>query len=119
MKKGSFFKSFGYAFKGIKWALEERNFRLHLVSTVLVVVLGLYFQISKYEWLVIVLCIALILSMELVNTAIEEIVNFISPEHHSKAGKIKDLAAGAVLVASICVFIIALIIFIPYLSILL
>jgi diacylglycerol kinase len=119
MSQHSILKSFSFAFKGIKLAITERNFRLHLISTVLVVAFGLAVHLSNFEWVIILFCIGLVLSMEIVNTAIEEIVNFISPEHHLKAGRIKDLAAAAVLVASIAVFIIALIIFIPHLSILL
>ncbi len=59
----------------------------------------------------------MVVSMELINTAIEEIVDFVSPGRHEKAGKIKDLAAAAVLIVSIVAFIIAIIIFIPYLPI--
>ncbi len=119
MSQHTILKSFYFALKGVKLALSERNFRLHLISTALVVVLGFIVHLSNAEWIIVLLCIGLVLSMELVNTAIEEIVNFISPEYHLKAGRIKDLAAAAVLVASIAVFIIALIIFIPHLSILL
>lgn len=117
-KKYPILKSFGFAFKGLNYALKERNFRLHLASTFLVISLGLYFNINRIEWIVILFCIGLVLSMELVNTAIEEIVNFISPEHNLRAGKIKDLSAAAVLIASIFVLIIAIFIFLPYISIL-
>ena len=119
-KKGnSLFSSFGFAFKGIQEVWKERNFKLHIISTFVAILMGFVFNISSIEWIIVLFCIGLVLSMELVNTAIEEIVNFISPEYHVKAGKIKDLAAAAVLIASIAVFIIALIIFIPHLSILL
>ena len=119
-KKGNaLFSSFGFAFKGIQEVLKERNFKLHLISAFVAILMGFIFNISSFEWIIVLFCIGLVLSMELVNTAIEEIVNFISPEYNLKAGRIKDLAAAAVLVASIAVFIIALIIFIPHLSILL
>jgi len=117
MSQHSILKSFVFAFKGINLAFTERNFRLHIISSLLVIALGFIVKLTHIEWIVVLFCIGLVLSMELVNTAIEEIVNFISPEYHLNAGRIKDLAAAAVLVASIVAFIIALIIFLPYLSI--
>ena len=116
-KSNSFFASFSYAYKGLQLAVTERNFKLHILSTFLVVTLGFAIHITKVEWILILICIGMVLGMEVINTAIEEIVNFISPEYHLNAGRIKDLAAAAVLIVSIVAFIIALIIFLPYLSI--
>ena len=116
-KKHSLFSAFGFAIKGLGAASKERNFRLHLISTLLVIILSSLLNITKVEWLIILICIGMVLGMEVINTAIEEIVNFISPEYHLNAGRIKDLAAAAVLIVSIVAFIIALIIFLPYLSI--
>lgn len=116
-KRNSFFASFYYALKGLQLAVSERNFKLHIVSTFLVLSLGFALHLTKVEWVLIIICIGMVLGMEIVNTAIEEIVDFVSPEYHLKAGRIKDLAAAAVLTVSIVAFIVALIIFLPYLSI--
>ncbi|MES2617469.1 MAG: diacylglycerol kinase family protein [Bacteroidota bacterium] len=115
MKKTAILKSFAFAFKGLKAAWNERNFKLHLLSTAAAVSLGLYCDIKAFEWLVVLICIGLVLGLEIINTAIEELVDLVSPGFNEKAGKIKDLAAAAVLVASIIALIMAAIIFLPYL----
>ncbi len=111
----SILKSFGFAFKGLKSALNERNFRLHVFSACSIIALGFYCKITASEWLVVLICIGLVMSMELMNTAIEKIVDIVSPQFNEKAGKIKDIAAAAVLIVSIVSLIIAFIIFLPYL----
>jgi diacylglycerol kinase len=113
-KNSNFFKAFSYAFNGFKFAFQERNFKLHLISTFCVVTLAFISHVSAIEWCILLLCIGAVLSLEIVNSAIESLVDKISPERHPVAGKIKDLAAAAVLCSSIISFIIALIIFIPY-----
>jgi len=114
MSISAFFKSFVYAYKGLKVAILERNFRLHLISMSLTIIASWYLHITSIEWCIILICIGGVISLEIVNTAIEYIVNFISPERQDQAGKIKDLAAAAVLVFSIVACIIAIIIFYPY-----
>lgn len=74
---------------------------------------GFYFEISATEWMIQTLAIALVMSIEGANTAIEEIANFIHPEYHIKIGKIKDLAAGAVFIASVFAVIVGLVIYLP------
>ena len=107
-------RSFQHAFTGIFKAIgKERNLKVQLVAAVLVCSAGVYFKITVSEWLAIIICIGMVISMELINTAIEEIVNFISPGQHPQAGLIKDVSAGAVLVAAITSVIIAAMIFIP------
>lgn len=108
-------KSFKYAFQGI-WSLikEEHNFRIHLVATALVTALGFYFQVSRAEWLWLVFAIGLVLSAEAFNSAIERLVDLQEPEQNPKAGKIKDMAAGAVLLSAIAAAIIGVLIFWPY-----
>ncbi len=91
------------------------NYRIHLTVAVLTTLLGFLFGISRMEWIGIVLCIGLVISTEILNTAVEELVDFISPEHHVTAGRIKDLAAAAVLVSAGIACIVGLIIFLPYL----
>ena len=109
-----FFKSFVYAFKGLAYALRTQlNFKLHCVSAVCVILLGLYTKLSSAEWLWIVLAIAMVLVLELVNTAIETLVDLVSPQQQAKAGIVKDVAAAAVLVAAFLALSIALIIFVP------
>lgn len=107
-------KSFSYAFKGlISASKSERNFRIQLACALLVILFGVIFSLSRYEWLAIVLCIGLVLFAELVNTAIEKLLDFVHPGLHAKVGEIKDLSAAAVLVLATSSLIIALIIFIP------
>ncbi|MCC6817726.1 MAG: diacylglycerol kinase family protein [Bacteroidia bacterium] len=115
MAKNPLYKSFYYAFKGFAFIWRERNFKLHVLSASLALILGFYFSVTKIEWMAILLCIGGVMSLEIVNTAIENIVNKISPEYNETAGKIKDLSAAAVLVFSIASFIIGCIIFWPYL----
>lgn len=107
--------SFKYAFSGIWTALkQEPNLIFHLIAALLALLLGFYFQISETKWLTIILTIGLVVSLELTNTAIEEVVNSFTAEVHPSAKKAKDVAAGAVLVASITALIIGLYIFLPY-----
>ncbi len=108
-------KSFAVAFQGI-WTLirNERNFRFHLLVTIMVVIAGFFFNVEKAEWLAVFLCIGLVLSMEALNTSIEYICDMISPEHHPMVKMIKDVSAAAVLLSSIIAVIVGCIIFIPY-----
>jgi diacylglycerol kinase (ATP) len=112
MKK--FIRSFGYAFNGIRIAaLTQLNFRVHLVATVLAIVMGFALHISVNEWQWIMLCIALVLITEMLNTAIEFLVNLVSPQYNELAGKVKDVSAGAVLVSAIFALLTGAIIFLP------
>ena len=107
-------KSFGYAAKGIKAALKsEINMKIHLVMAVLVVICGIFFRISLNEWLICLLCFGIVMSAEIMNTAIETVVDLVSPDKNKLAGKAKDAAAGAVLVAAIFAAIAGLIFFVP------
>lgn len=92
---------------------EEPNFKIHVVATIMVIAAGLYFQLSTTEWLAIVSVIGLVLLTELVNTAIENIADFISPERHEKIKTIKDIAAAAVLISAIAALVVGMLIFIP------
>ncbi len=117
-KKESFFvnriKSIGYAFKGAVLLLKtESNIKIQFVIGIIVIILGFYFQISSTEWILQILTIALVISVEGLNTAIEKIADFIHPEYHKKIGFIKDVAAGAVFITAICSIIIGLIIYVP------
>ena len=107
-------KSFGYAVSGITYTLKtQNNFKIHLFVTLLVVFAGFYFKLSANEWLCILLVIGLVLATELVNTAIELLVDLVSPEYNIKAGRIKDIAAAAVFITAIIAVIMGALIFIP------
>jgi diacylglycerol kinase len=114
MHKNPILHSFKFAFQGLVFAWKERNFKLHILSTIAVLSLGFYCQVSKIEWIVLLLCIAAVLSLELFNTALEKIVDLVSPNKHPLAGMAKDLSASAVLVFSITSAIIGVVIFYPY-----
>jgi diacylglycerol kinase (ATP) len=106
--------SFKYAFNGIKKLfITQHNSRIHLTIMLLVIIAGFFFHISKNEWFVVVIVTGLVFAAELFNSAIESIVDLISPEYHKKAENAKDYAAGAVLVAAIISAIAGLIIFAP------
>ncbi len=121
-KKFSFYKriqSFKYAFNGLKILFrEEHNARIHLAVSLLVVICGFIFRISIVEWMIICLAIGLVISMEIINSAIENLSDFVSPEYHKLIQKVKDLSAVAVLVCSISSVIIGSLIFIPKIALL-
>jgi diacylglycerol kinase len=113
-------RSFGFAFKGLQYATASQlNFRIHLVASIVVIGLGFALQISVDEWQWIMLSITLVLVTELLNTAIETLTDLVSPTYNIKAGHVKDVSAGAVVVAAVFAFITGLIIFIPKLLLLL
>lgn len=113
-------KSFTYAIMGIKSAIKtEQNMKIHLIIMELVVLMGLMFNLSYLEWLVILICFMTVISSELFNTALENAVDLASPQINIKAKLAKDIAAGAVLVNAFFSAIIGLIIFIPKITILL
>lgn len=101
MKK--FIASMGYAFKGIKYYTEESNAKIQIGMAILYSILAFLLGFNLLEWCIFLLCCAIVFTAEALNTAIEEVVNFISPEHHEKAGRIKDLAAGAVFISALIV----------------
>lgn len=112
MKK--FLRSFVYSFNGLAYSFNTQlSFRVHCLATILVVCLGLYTNLSLAEWLWIIVSIAVVVILELVNTAIEILVDLVSPQQNPKAGAIKDVASAAVLVGGIMALIIGLIIFVP------
>lgn len=113
-KSKNIIESFKYAFEGLSFGLKNiKNIRIHLFFTFLVVAGGIFFKMSSIEWLISLLFIALVISLELVNTAIEETVNLAMPNIHPVAKIAKDLAASAVLVSAIISFVAGFIIFLP------
>jgi diacylglycerol kinase (ATP) len=107
-------RSFGYAFNGIGHAAKTQlNFRVHLVATLIAVFMGYTLHISANEWQWVILCIALVLIVELLNTAIEFLTDLVSPEYNKIAGHVKDMSAGAVVIAALFALITGAIIFLP------
>ena len=106
--------SFKYAIEGIISSFKtERNMKIHVLAMIVVIALGLFFKLNKVEWCFIIIAIASVISAELFNTAIETVVDMVSPERNPKAKLAKDIAAGAVLVVAIGSAIIGFIIFGP------
>ena len=107
--------SFKYALSGIKKAfLSGRNFRIMAVCFLLVISFGFIFSATLTEWTILLLCCGMVLSAEMINTSLETAVDIATQENSRTAGKAKDIAAGASLIASIISAVIALIIFIPH-----
>jgi len=111
-----FFKSFVYAFQGIVSGIaDQQNLRVLIGIAAAVIAAGFYYNITPLEWCTILLCIALVVGLELINSSIESLVDLVTLEKKPLAGKVKDMAAGAVLFASVLSSIIGVIIFGKYL----
>ncbi|MEM9831990.1 MAG: diacylglycerol kinase family protein [Bacteroidota bacterium] len=107
-------RSFRHAIDGLRALFkEEHNARVHLIVTILVLVLGAIFNISATEWLIIILTIGFVFVTEILNTAIEDIADFISPQRDNRIKQIKDFGAAAVLLSAITAVVIGIIIFLP------
>lgn len=107
-------RSFQYAIQGIAHTfLEERNMRIHVIVSVIVVIAGFVLKLSALEWLFIVFAIGGVIALELVNTAVERVVDLVTKEYHPLAKQAKDMAAGATFVYAILSVIVGIIIFLP------
>ncbi len=107
-------KSFGYAFQGLFYAIRtQHNLWIQVFASIVVIALGLIYNISLAEWLFIIFAIGFVIVAELFNTAIETLADIVSPEINKKAKITKDVAAAAVLISSITALLIGLLIFIP------
>lgn len=114
MKSNNFLNSFKFAFEGVIFASKsERNFRFHLLAAIAVILAGMFSHLSTVEWIILILCISGMLSLELVNSALERIVDLASPEIHVLAKLAKDMSAAAVLVFACASAIIGILIFLP------
>ncbi|MCB0620306.1 MAG: diacylglycerol kinase family protein [Saprospiraceae bacterium] len=106
--------SFKYAWQGIRTLFSTQpNARIHLLFAGGVIMAGVFFDLSRQEWCLLVLAMALVLGAEAFNSSVEAVVDLVSPEHHALAGRAKDLAAGAVLLCAIGAAAIGLLIFLP------
>lgn len=106
--------SFVYAGRGIKLLWREHNTRIHFAATLLVCVAGICFGLSAAEWVAIVIVIGFVWVTEALNTAIERLCDHVEPARHPAIAAIKDIAAGAVLIAAITAAITGIIIFLPH-----
>lgn len=108
-------KSFSYALNGLCVAIrEQQNLKIHLGVALLVIAFACWVNVTRMEWCVLVIMMGLVLALELINTAIENLTDLVTKEHHPLAGKVKDIAAAAVLVVSGISVIVGFIIFVPY-----
>ncbi len=107
-------QSFKYAFDGIKDEfVKGRNFRIQVFTGLAAIILGIVLKISTFEWFDLCLVIASVLILELINTAIEALVDMVSPEIQDRAKTAKDVSAGAVLVASVAAIFVGALLFLP------
>lgn len=114
VKRHRLLKAFGYAFVGIKSAVgAERNIQIHLFVSVVVISFGIWLSLSPVEWIFILFAIGGMLSLEMMNSAIERVVDLVTKEFHPLAKDAKDIAAGAVLLYAIMSVIIGIVIFLP------
>lgn len=112
--KGLRLLSFRYAFRGVAWMVRnEPNMRFHLVAAAGVLIAAAAFRLPVEQWAALIFAIVLVLLGETLNTAIEAVLDLVQPDHHELVGVVKDLSAGAVLVASAGATAIAAIVFVP------
>lgn len=108
-------KSFVYAWRGIVVLIShEHNAWIHSFAAIVVVIAGLLLELNRMDWVAVTGCIAAVFAAEAFNTAIEKLVDIVSPQHNPKAGMVKDIAAGAVLITAIGAATIGFIIFVPH-----
>lgn len=112
MKK--FLRGFKYAYQGLAYAFGTQiNFRVHVFAATAAILLGYFLGLDAAEWIWICSAILVVLIVELLNTAIEVLVDLVSPDYHPKAGIIKDVSAGAVLLTALFAVLVGLFIFVP------
>lgn len=92
----------------------ERNAKIHLVVFLLTTTAGFLFGINRVEWTIVILASGAVIAAEALNTAIEETINLLHPQHSERAGRIKDIAAGAVLIVTLAAIACGIIVFLPY-----
>jgi diacylglycerol kinase len=108
-------RSFGFAIAGIiAFVRSEPHALLHFIATIIVVAAGFYYHITDMQWITLLLVIGLVWITEMLNTVLEKVMDHVAPDYHPRVKWIKDVAAGAVLIAAIIAIIIGAIIFIPF-----
>lgn len=112
-RKGSLF-GFSHAWDGLKAVVRtELNFRIHLIAALGVISAGFVFRLTVLKWIMVLFAIGLVLVAEMLNTAVEKMIDYLKPEIHPQAKAIKDLAAGAVLVSALIAVAVGLFVFLP------
>lgn len=113
-RKYKYSETFKFALEGIRVSfINEKNIRFHLFFSVFVIVFGIIFNLTQTEWMLIFFSIAGMIVVEMINTAIERVVDLVTDQYHPLAKQAKDIAAGAVLIYAILSVVIGMIIFIP------
>lgn len=107
-------RKFGYAIKGLRTSIkEEKSLVIHLIIAFLTLIVGMILQLNTISWAIVIVVIAIVISSELINTTIENLVDMVSFKFNFNAKKIKDVAAASTLILAICAIIVAFLIFIP------
>jgi diacylglycerol kinase len=110
-----FLKSFQYAFAGVHYAImHNQNLRFHIAAAIIVILASIFFKVTPFEMGILGVMIVLVIASEMINTAIEQMVDLITREHRQEAKIAKDVAAGMVLVAAVGSIIVGILIFTPY-----
>jgi len=113
-KTSSFWRSFGQAYRGILYSWKtQRHFRFHIVAGVIVLLAAWLLRLTRWEWAILLLTIGSVIAAEVMNTAVEIVVDLVQPNFHPLAGMAKDVAAGAVLVTAIQAVLVGIVIFGP------
>lgn len=105
--------AFQFAFYGIRELIQESHFKIHLIAAAVVVLFGILLKVSFLEWSILIVCIGMVLTAEAINSAIETTCDLVMPSRHPLVKRIKDIAAGAVLIAAATVVVAGLLIFLP------
>lgn len=112
---GRLLLSFKYAFKGLnKVFWEEQNFRVHIFMAVSVLLLALYYKIEVWQFIILIIIIALVLTLEIINSIVERLLDLLKPRLHQYVKDIKDMTAAAVFIGALTAVIVGLLIFLPY-----
>ncbi len=113
---GRFLKSFGYSVDGLKYAYKyEQSMLIHVIATIGVLIANIVLHINAFEWLITFIAIGMVLSAELINTAIEAVVDLVTLEIHPLAKIAKDCGSAATFVLAMMAAVIGAVIYIPYL----
>lgn len=108
-------RSFGYAFEGLRSAFSEQVFRIFCLAAASVIFLMFWFEVPLFEKVILILTVTLVMTLEMINSRIERVLDFLQPNHDPKVKIIKDISAGAVLISSMGALVIGILIFWPYL----
>lgn len=109
-------KSFGFALEGLSYSFKNnQNIKIHLLLAILAILVGLFLNLSEFEFFTITTMIVLVISAEMINTAIEEVINLLVNEHKIEAKIAKDVSAGMVLLISLFALFVGIIVFLPHL----